>query len=392
MSRLLRLTALLGIVAIASHGPAVAQEDPVERTVRLNGIDMYVEMHGAGEPLVLLHGFGGCAQTWDPFVDELAAYYRLIIPDLRAHGHSTGLAETFSHRQAASDVVALLDSLGIQRFKAMGISTGGMTLLHVATRQPERVGAMVLIGATYHFPEQAREMARELKRAMATDGAPGARAMFGECATRGEPQADSLLAKFISLKDSHDDMNLTADDLSAISVRTLIVHGDRDEFFPVEIPVEMYNAIPESELWIIPEGFHVPIFDPAVPFAATALRFLEKGEVARSLREAIDQDGPTALAATYDALKQRYAPEHFNEGMLNQVGYELLGIGRVEDAIAVFELNVEQYPDAWNPYDSLGDAYAAAGEIDKAMESYRRSLELNPDSPSARKLQKMVQR
>jgi pimeloyl-ACP methyl ester carboxylesterase len=54
----------------------------------------------------------------------------------------------------------------------------------------------------------------------------------------------------------------------------LIVHGDRDQFFPVEIPLEMYRGIPNASLWIIPQGGHVPIFDPAIPFVPTALKFL----------------------------------------------------------------------------------------------------------------------
>jgi pimeloyl-ACP methyl ester carboxylesterase len=56
------------------------------------------------------------------------------------------------------------------------------------------------------------------------------------------------------------------------------VHGDRDEFFPVNIPVEMYQAIPTAALWIVPEGGHVPIHDPAVPFLRRALQFLANSE------------------------------------------------------------------------------------------------------------------
>jgi pimeloyl-ACP methyl ester carboxylesterase len=52
------------------------------------------------------------------------------------------------------------------------------------------------------------------------------------------------------------------------------VHGDRDPFFPIRIPVEMYTSIPNSALWIIPNGGHVPIFDPGVPFVSTVIDFL----------------------------------------------------------------------------------------------------------------------
>jgi pimeloyl-ACP methyl ester carboxylesterase len=76
----------------------------------------------------------------------------VIIPDLRGHGWSTNPAKTFTHRQSAADVLALLDHLALKRVRAMGISTGGMTLLHVATRQTDRIDAMVLIGADVILP------------------------------------------------------------------------------------------------------------------------------------------------------------------------------------------------------------------------------------------------
>ncbi len=70
-------------------------------------------------------------------------------------------------------------------------------------------------------------------------------------------------------------MNLTSPYLATIKARTLIVHGDRDEFFPVDIPVEMYKAIPGSQLWIVPNGDHVPIYDARTPeFLRVTRQFL----------------------------------------------------------------------------------------------------------------------
>ena len=66
--------------------------------------------------------------------------------------------------------------------------------------------------------------------------------------------------------------------------------------------------------------------------------------------------------------------------MLNTLGYRLLRDGQIEDAITTFELNVAEYPDASNPYDSLGEAYLAAGDTARAIANYQRSVELNPDN------------
>jgi pimeloyl-ACP methyl ester carboxylesterase len=241
------------------------------RTVQINDIEMYYEEYGDGKPLVLLHGFGGCAQNWHPFIADLSERHRLIVVDLRGHGYSTNPENTFKHREAAGDVLFLLDKLGVGRFSAMGISSGGMALLHIAIGKPDRVDSMVLISATSHFTDQARAI---MRRASFATMPPEVQEMYRECAKRGDEQIRHLIAQFNALGNDYDDMNLTAQHLSAITARTLVVHGDRDRFFPVEIPVGIYRSIPDAALWIIPGGDHAAIYDSAVPFTSTALRFL----------------------------------------------------------------------------------------------------------------------
>ena len=241
----------------ASLRSAWGQTPASGRTLRVNDIEMFVEVRGTGEPLVLVHGFFTCGSTWGPVADLLATQYQVIIPDLRGHGRSTNSAGTFTHRQSAIDVYALLDQLGVKRFKAMGISTGGMTLLHMATQQRDRIDAMVLIGATSYFPEQARVLFRQVSPDSIS---AEERQHYAACAVRDDAQIRALKTQFGRFKDSYDDMNFPPPLLGSIKARTLIVHGDRDEFFPVNIPVEMYRAIPEAALWIVPNGGHIPFF------------------------------------------------------------------------------------------------------------------------------------
>lgn len=242
------------------------------QTVQINNIEMYYEEYGIGRPLVLLHGFGGCAQNWHPFTARLSERHRLIVVDLRGHGYSTNPENTFTHREAANDVFLLLEALGIDRFSAMGISTGGMTLLHMATSQPWRIDAMVVISATSYFPDQARA----IFRGASFGNMPlQVQEMYRECAKRGDAQVRQLIAQFNALSTDYDDMNFTAQYLSTITARTLVVHGERDRFFPVDIPVSIYRSIPDAALWIIPGGEHAPIYESTVPFTSTALRFLD---------------------------------------------------------------------------------------------------------------------
>jgi len=232
---------------LAQPTPAAAYD-----TVQVNGIGLAYRVIGEGEPLVMLHGFSNTGAMWEPLFEAFADY-QLIVPDLRGHGHSTNPGGEFTHRQAARDVFALLDRLGIERFKAMGHSTGGMTLLHMATSQPERVEAMILIGATSYFPESARE----IMRASSPEGVTDARLeAMARRHSRGPEQARALMRQFYGFKDSYEDMNFTPPLLGTIRARTLIVHGDRDQFFPVSIPVEQYESIPDAYLWIVPNGGH----------------------------------------------------------------------------------------------------------------------------------------
>jgi len=254
---------LFALLALAAPAHALAPRAAPGKLVEVNGITMHYEELGAGEPLLLLHGFGMCGRgDWNSIATELAKTYRVILPDLRGHGWSTNPSGKFTMRQSAEDIRALLDALGLRKVRAMGISAGGMTLLHLATKYPDRLDKMVVIGATTYFPEQAR---RVIGGEAAAPMPKEVREMFDRCASRGAPQVRDLSAQFLGFKDSHEDMNLTPPYLGTIKARTLIVHGDRDEFFPVDIPVTMYTSIPGSQLWIVPGGDHVPIYGKRTP-------------------------------------------------------------------------------------------------------------------------------
>jgi pimeloyl-ACP methyl ester carboxylesterase len=227
----------------------------------INGIQMYFEIRGQGYPLLLLHGFTGSSADWEHLYPEPPEGSRLVVPDLRGHGRSTNPAGTFTHKQAALDVFALLDELEIQHLNAIGISAGGNILLHMAIQKPDRLRSMVLVSATTHFPEQARTVMAQVS--------PDNRStkeweFMRRSHAYGEEQIRSLWRQANAFKDSYDDMNFSPALLSAIKAKTLIVHGDRDPLYPITIPVEMARSIKASYLWIIPGGGHSPVFGKMV--------------------------------------------------------------------------------------------------------------------------------
>jgi len=115
--------------------------------------------------------------------------------------------------------------------------------------------------------------------------------------------------------------------------------------------------------------------------------------IAASLLPSLHRDGVAAAIARYRQLKASSPSGYsFNPGELNRLGYALLHRGRVQDAVAMWELNAREYPDDWNVHDSLGDGYAAAGLADKAVASFTRSLALNPANSHAREMIARVRR
>src|SRR5438477_9646100 len=222
---------------------------PLGRTIPVNGMEMYYEIRGAGEPLVLLHGGTGAGVNWSLIFKDAPAGYRLIVPDLRGHGRSTNSSSAFTFRQSALDVFAMLDHLGVEQFKAIGVSLGAKTLLHVATQQPDRVEAMVLVSATPYFPEQARAIMRQLRPENRTDAEWQQMRQWHK---HGDEQIRALWKMTDAFKDDYTDMNFTPQNLSTIKARTLIVHGDRDPLYPVDMAAELYSSITRSYLWLIP--------------------------------------------------------------------------------------------------------------------------------------------
>ena len=95
------------------------------------------------------------------------------------------------------------------------------------------------------------------------------------------------------------------------------------------------------------------------------------------------RDRVVAAINLYRQMQQRYPAEFFRERILNALGYEQLNSKHIQEAIALFKLNVEMYPNSFNTYDSLGEAYMVAGEREEAIQNYRKSLALNPDNTNA---------
>jgi pimeloyl-ACP methyl ester carboxylesterase len=247
------------------------QEPQKSAYAAINGMQMYYELYGEGDPLLMVHGYFKSRLMWRTHIPVFSPHYHLIIPDLRGHGKTNNPLSTFTHRQAAKDTLALLDLLGIGSVRAVGTSTGGMVLTHMATMEPSRFEALILIGSTIYFPEEARAIMRQHTDDTLNEKKREDLTYYNNL---GKEQIEALWRQFYQFKDSYDDTNFTPPYLATITARTLIIHGDRDGFFPINIPIEMYRSIPRSYHWILTNRGHPGILHHQEYFGKVALDFL----------------------------------------------------------------------------------------------------------------------
>lgn len=248
--------------------------NPIGKFFNYNGTKIYYEDTGNGEPLLLLHNFYGTADQWKPYVEAYSKQFRTIAIDMLGHGRSDIYkkgAIYFKHGDYAKVVLALLDALKLDKVNAIGGSSGGMTLLHLNIMQPERFKSVIAIGAQIYFSKYSREW-------LTKRGQDSANVKLMEWATEqhGAEKAMVLARQFGQNLKLYGDPSFTPDILSTIKAKWLVVQGDNDEPVPLQQALEMHQYIPNSRLWIVPNGGHLPHLnaDFQSEFLRVSLEFL----------------------------------------------------------------------------------------------------------------------
>jgi pimeloyl-ACP methyl ester carboxylesterase len=117
------------------------------RYAEVNGINLYFETHGAGRPLILLHGGLGSGEMFGPILPDLAERHRVIAVDLQGHGRTADIDRPIDLQFMADDIAALIDHLGLDKPDVVGYSLGGGVALRVAAKYPTKVGRLVAASA-----------------------------------------------------------------------------------------------------------------------------------------------------------------------------------------------------------------------------------------------------
>lgn len=196
--------------------------------VDVNGLKMYYESYGSGEPLILLHGGFGVISTFGPLLPALAETHRVIGVELEGHGHTALLDRPLTFEQMADDMAAFIRQLGLERADLLGYSLGGGVALQTAIRHPEVVRKLVLVSA----PFQSNGWYPEVRAGMKAVNAEAARTWIGSpmyqayAAVAPRPDDWPRLADQVGPLVSQD-YDWT-DSVAALKPPTLIVIGDAD--------------------------------------------------------------------------------------------------------------------------------------------------------------------
>ena len=244
------IRAALVLAAVTTMTTSLRAQTPdAGRYADVNGIRMYYELHGAGQPLVLIHGGGSTINTsFGRLLPALARSHRVIAVELQAHGRTSDRNTPESFAQDADDVAELLRQLDIPKADVLGFSNGGSTALQMGIRHPDRVNRLIAISAIYR-----------------RDGIPPEFWSFMEKSTFADvPQvlkdaflrvtSDSVRMRSAFEKDRQrmvDFRDWNASDLRGIQAPALIVGSDQD-VVRVEHTVEISRLLPHARLAIFP--------------------------------------------------------------------------------------------------------------------------------------------
>jgi pimeloyl-ACP methyl ester carboxylesterase len=244
--------------------------------VELPGVRTWYEVEGHGEPVVLLHG-GLCTnEIWGQQRADFAANHRTFLPERRAHGHTPDVEGPLSYHDMAQDTIDFLASLVGGPAHLVGWSDGGIVALLVAIARPELVRKIVVTGANFKPAPQIgpAEMLDEL-----TADAPGMemfRSMYEAASPDGAEHWPVVVGKMAEMIRTEPDIPI--EDLGSISAPTLVLVGD-DDFVPLEHTIELYRAIPNSELAVVPGTSHAHFMEKPSLVNRIVLDFLDNDPV-----------------------------------------------------------------------------------------------------------------
>lgn len=222
----------------------------------VNGLNMYYEMTGDGEPLIYIPAAFAFSGITD--FPELSKRSRIVQVDLQGHGRTADIDRPLSFDQHVCDVLALMDHLKIERANFFGWSYGGLISMLIAMRHPDRAGRVATYGSLFGAPQDAiRPEMFGPSVEQRPDGAAHRHAR--DHYARVAPDPDHWPVIWRKLMDMAPHA-FTREELASVKHRVLVALGDND-FIRLEHALYAYSAIPNAELAVIPDASHFLLYE-----------------------------------------------------------------------------------------------------------------------------------
>ena len=238
----------------------------------VNGLTMYYEIEGEGDPLVFIPPAFGCAGSKS--FPALAERHAIITMDLQGHGRTADIVDRpLSIEQYAEDVVALLKHLDVSKADFLGESYGGNTAATVAVRHPERVRRVATYSATFSPPPSTLDPATTHYEQPPT--AESRHIRFQRESHQNVAPDPSYWPRIYGKLESLEWRGFSKAELASIRAPMLIIQGDHD-FVRLEHSVETFRLIPHAELAVIPSASHFALSSEPERIMPIVKHFLEK--------------------------------------------------------------------------------------------------------------------
>lgn len=255
-----------------------------------NGTNIFYQIRGEGEPLVLLMGFGADGNTWEKHLAEYEKHFKCIVIDNRGVGKSDQPAGPYSTKMMADDTLAVMDHAGIDRARVAGISMGGAIAQELVLQYPHAVKSVALISTWPKFNNYAKTVYENLKKLRVTskpddfmellqlwiyaspfyeDGLSELQEGQKEAKENQNPQSREGFEGQLDACINHD----TVSRLFSIDVPVLITVGERDIFTPPEFSKTLHNGIKNAQYVSFPDGGHVHHWEDLSRFNERTTKF-----------------------------------------------------------------------------------------------------------------------
>ena len=265
-------------------GAVSGQPKPTTGYAPVNGLKMYYEIHGEGEPVVMLHGAFMTITGWADWVKELSKTRKVIAVEMQGHGRTADIKRDMSFENLADDVAALLDHLKIPSADVIGYSVGGVVAMQTAIRHPEKVRKVVVISAVFRYDGWVKEGRDALPNITAEvfKGSP-VEAEYKRLSPTPNEFPEFVRHVISSAARPYD---FGADKIKATKAPMFFIHGDADgvrfehiaEMYALKGGGNIHGDMmprPVSRLAIIPDTTHVTLMSRMSTIVPMVVDFLD---------------------------------------------------------------------------------------------------------------------